>query len=282
MDINRWLRTPAFWGILLILGGIAMLIQNLVGFELGGLFWGAVFILAGVAFLAQLNRSDHPWWPQLPGIILLGIGASILLDVVLPSLSRYFGGLLVLGGIGLAFLLVYLRQRQGNRLAVRSRGVRGLRDTPRRGAPPRSSGRRPFRSRALGRAPAEAGRRRARPTPPPCATSPSPSSRPSSSTRARERSGGPSRSPSRSPERGPRDRHRGRHGVHDALRHRHGPCRLRGHQRDAPPAPPARALEGRGRPGTRRAPPSRRSRRSRAPPPSTRLKQVTTRRPSPS
>lgn len=112
MDINRWIRTPAFWGILLILGGIAMLIQNLVGFELGGLFWGAVFILAGVAFLAQLNRADHPWWPLLPGIISLGIGASILLDVVLPSLSRYFGGLLVLGGIGLAFLLVYLRQRQ--------------------------------------------------------------------------------------------------------------------------------------------------------------------------
>ena len=112
MDINRWLRTPAFWGIFLILGGIALLFQNLFHIELGGLFWGTAFILAGVAFILQINRPERPWWPLIPGLALLGIGAQILLDVILPSLSQYFGGLLVLGGIGLAFLLVYLRERR--------------------------------------------------------------------------------------------------------------------------------------------------------------------------
>jgi hypothetical protein len=112
MEVNRWLRTPAFWGILLILGGIAMLFQNLFDIRLGGLFWGTAFLLGGVAFIIQINRPERPWWPLIPGVTLLGIGTSILLGVLLPSVERYLGGALVLGGIGLAFLLVYLRQRE--------------------------------------------------------------------------------------------------------------------------------------------------------------------------
>jgi hypothetical protein len=110
--VNRWLRTPAFWGILLILGGVAMLVQNLLDIRLGGLFWGAAFLLGGLAFIMQANRPEQPWWPYIPGITMVGIGAAILLDAILPGLSDLFSGLLILGGIGLAFLLIYLRDRR--------------------------------------------------------------------------------------------------------------------------------------------------------------------------
>jgi hypothetical protein len=112
MDINRWLRTPAFWGIFLILGGIAMLFQNLFDIQLGGLFWGTAFIIGGIAFLMQLSRTEQAWWPLIPGITMLGLGTSILLGVIFPRLAEYFDGLLVLGSIGLAFVLVYLRERR--------------------------------------------------------------------------------------------------------------------------------------------------------------------------
>jgi hypothetical protein len=108
----KWLGSRIFWGAVLILGGVMLLLQNLGNFEFGGLFWGALFLLGGIFFLSAYLNNHANWWAFIPGFPLLGIGVLILLDVLAPQLSNVIGGSIVLGAIGLAFLAVYLVDRR--------------------------------------------------------------------------------------------------------------------------------------------------------------------------
>jgi hypothetical protein len=80
-------------------------------FSGGDIFWGIFLGLIGVVFLTNFLRNRSNWWMSIPGIILLVIGIGIILDVALPDVSRVIEGSLILGGIGLAFWLVYLTNR---------------------------------------------------------------------------------------------------------------------------------------------------------------------------
>ncbi len=48
----KLLKSRILWGILLVAGGIALLLENLDILRLGGLIWGAVLGIAGIVFLA--------------------------------------------------------------------------------------------------------------------------------------------------------------------------------------------------------------------------------------
>jgi hypothetical protein len=108
----KLLRSRILWGILLVAGGIALLLENLDILRLGGLIWGVVLGIAGIIFLSVYFENRNNWWSLIPGVSLLGLSFSALLGFFSPSLSESVGSSLVLGGICLSFVLVYLVNRE--------------------------------------------------------------------------------------------------------------------------------------------------------------------------
>lgn len=108
----KWLESRVVWGSLLILAGVVFLLQNLFNFRLGDLFWGLLFALGGLIFISVFINNRAQWWSLIPGFVLLGIAGTILVNSYLPGLQDILGGLFVLGGIGVAFLAVYLADRR--------------------------------------------------------------------------------------------------------------------------------------------------------------------------
>ncbi len=90
-------------GLILILTGALYLLQTMgILDNVGDVFWGAIFLAAGVLFLFAFFTGS--WWAAIPGCVLAGIGALILL----PDSLEAYGGALFLGAIALAFWLVYV------------------------------------------------------------------------------------------------------------------------------------------------------------------------------
>jgi hypothetical protein len=99
-----------FGGILLILGGVLLLLQKMLpGFlvfeNLPGLYVALGFWIASLVFLFFLLRGE--WWAAIPGLTLAGIGSLIAFGEQLGD----WGGSVVVGSIGLSFLLIYLIRR---------------------------------------------------------------------------------------------------------------------------------------------------------------------------
>lgn len=100
------------WGGLLILMGVLFLLENLGFYRLSSLFWILVFALAGIFFITVYLQNKQNWWSLIPALTLLSLGLLVLLNWIVPELAEYWGGPIVLGGIGCSFLLVYLVERQ--------------------------------------------------------------------------------------------------------------------------------------------------------------------------
>lgn len=106
------------WGGVLVLLGFGFLLQNLGIFDIFGLipeslwtvFWIGAFGSAGALFLVGLWLNRENWWMAIPGFVLLGLSATILVDEFLPGFP--FSGSLFLGSIGLAFITVYVMNRE--------------------------------------------------------------------------------------------------------------------------------------------------------------------------
>lgn len=109
--MTRWLESRLFWGALLIIGGVLLLLQNIFGLELGGLFWTVAFGLGGLFFLSIFLSNRENWWALIPGMTLIGIGLTIGSGYLPPPLGDVLGGTFVLGAIGLSFLLIFLFNR---------------------------------------------------------------------------------------------------------------------------------------------------------------------------
>lgn len=94
------------FGVVLLLAGGLLLMQALgVLQEANNWFWGALFLLAGGAFMSLLFSGY--WWAVFPGMTLLALGVTALL----PEAWDNYEGLVFLGGIGLAFWIVYFMDR---------------------------------------------------------------------------------------------------------------------------------------------------------------------------
>lgn len=94
-------------GGLLVLIGIASLLQTLNIIPFGEFLWGVLFALGGVAFIVYLLQNHEAWWAIIPGVILMGLGAVILISSLIPNLEDAYGGFIFMGVISLAFWLVY-------------------------------------------------------------------------------------------------------------------------------------------------------------------------------
>jgi hypothetical protein len=99
-------------GLLLVLGGALLLLQslNLLRGTWENAIWTVVFGAVGIYCLTLFFTNRKNWWWLLPGIILLGMAVSNLLELVFPQ-ADYLSGVIILGGIGIAFIAVYLNDR---------------------------------------------------------------------------------------------------------------------------------------------------------------------------
>jgi hypothetical protein len=103
----------AIGGILLIIVGILLLLQN-IGIFVGvvALIWTLIFAAGGAIFLYMFLTTRANWWAIIPGLALLGIAALIALDEFWPQVGEVLGGTIFLGGIGLSFWIIYLTKRE--------------------------------------------------------------------------------------------------------------------------------------------------------------------------
>lgn len=119
----KLLSSRLFWGLVLVIGGILLLLDTFGIFKGGALFWTIVSGVAGLLFLSLYVTNHDNWWALIPGIIFLALSATIGLNSFLPGFSdTNLGGTVILGGIALSFLLVYLADR-GNWWAIIPAGV---------------------------------------------------------------------------------------------------------------------------------------------------------------
>jgi hypothetical protein len=104
---------PIAFAVLLIVGGVLLLLQNLniltVGWE--GI-WAILFTLGGLTFVAVYLSDRENWWALIPGFTLLGIGGLIGWEMIAPNTSDKWGGAFFLGAIALAFWIIYLTRRE--------------------------------------------------------------------------------------------------------------------------------------------------------------------------
>lgn len=107
----KWLESRLFWGVVLIVAGVLFLLQNLFGVQLGGIFWSALFVLGGLFFLSVYFTERANWWAIIPGFTLVGIGLNVGLGALFPAVEDILGGTIVLGSIGLSFLVIYFLNR---------------------------------------------------------------------------------------------------------------------------------------------------------------------------
>jgi hypothetical protein len=111
MQAMKLVTSRILCGVLLIAGGVIFLLENFGYLTIGALFWAVLLGLAGIAFLSAFLSNRQNWWTLIPGMVLLAVAVLIFLDYAFPQGTGDWGGVIVLGGIGLSFLLVYLSNR---------------------------------------------------------------------------------------------------------------------------------------------------------------------------
>jgi len=102
------LESRILWGGLLVLAGVLFLIQNLGIFRVADLFWVVLLVLAGVFFISIFLQNKSNWWALIPGLTLFSVGISALLNWISPNHLERWNGVILLGGIGLSFALIYI------------------------------------------------------------------------------------------------------------------------------------------------------------------------------
>jgi hypothetical protein len=122
----RWSNWRYFVGGGLLLMGVVALLQVLGLLPTEGTFgavvFGVLFAGVGIAFLSILSQGRQNWWAVIPGMVLLSLGILILLGGFAPAVADVIGGAIFLGGISLAFWLVFFLTPQ-NWWAVIPAGV---------------------------------------------------------------------------------------------------------------------------------------------------------------
>ena len=106
----KLLTSKVFWGLILVLGGILLLLQQLGVVEGSEVFWMAACAVAGVLFLIALIANREAWWAVIPGFSLIAVALGVALETFSSAPGEIVGAV-ILGGIGLSFLVVYLIQR---------------------------------------------------------------------------------------------------------------------------------------------------------------------------
>ena len=110
--MKSWFGSRYFWGGLIVLAGVILLLQSLDLIEFGFLLWSFLFALGGAIFLSIFASNRENWWAIIPGLTLISIALLIGLEYFAPDLADDWGGSIVLLGIGSSFVVIYLLDHQ--------------------------------------------------------------------------------------------------------------------------------------------------------------------------
>lgn len=106
--MKNLLGSRYFWGGLLIVIGLVVLLESLDLVDFGGLTWAIIFAVIGIGFLPVFFSNKDNWWALIPAFTLLSAALAIILSEFWIKESGPWSGFIVLLGIGLSFLVIYL------------------------------------------------------------------------------------------------------------------------------------------------------------------------------
>jgi hypothetical protein len=95
----------------ILIGGI-FLLQYLGFIVFGAFLWAIIFGLGGVIFLSVFFSDREMWWAIIPGFALISIALVIASDNLFSDWAGDLGGLIILGGLGMSFVVVYFINRE--------------------------------------------------------------------------------------------------------------------------------------------------------------------------
>jgi len=104
------LTSRIFWGLVLVLGGIILLLESMGVLEGSEVFWMVILAIGGILFLVAFISNRGAWWAIIPGVSSLALATGLGLDSFV-NIGGDILGAIVLGGIGLSFVIVYLIER---------------------------------------------------------------------------------------------------------------------------------------------------------------------------
>jgi hypothetical protein len=104
----RWPILRILWGLLLILAGVLFLLNSIGMITIGDYQWAIILGIGGLAFLSIFISDRNQWWWLFPAFALLMVSMIIWFENAYPALRGDVSGCIAMGGIGLAFLLVFL------------------------------------------------------------------------------------------------------------------------------------------------------------------------------
>lgn len=105
----KWPILRVLWGLLFILAGILFLLNSIGTITIGDFQWAIILGIGGLGFLSVFIADRNHWWALFPAFGLLIGGTVLFLENAFPALPDDFVGAIAMGGIGLAFLLIFLR-----------------------------------------------------------------------------------------------------------------------------------------------------------------------------
>jgi hypothetical protein len=108
----KWLKSGIVWGVLLILAGVLFLLNALNVIQISDYLWAILFLFAGIVFLTVFIENRKNWWAIIPGFVLIGVGLVALFNLLIPEFPESLGGGIVLGSLSIAFILIYLFNRE--------------------------------------------------------------------------------------------------------------------------------------------------------------------------
>ncbi len=108
----KWFTSATFWGVVLILAGILFLLQTFNIIPGGSVLFSTALVVFSVLFLSVYFGDRRHWWALIPGIILLGLAATISVSVFFPEWDGNVSGAIFLGSIGVSFWAVYFDNRR--------------------------------------------------------------------------------------------------------------------------------------------------------------------------
>jgi hypothetical protein len=92
----------------MILAGAIFLLENLGFIAISPYLWGGLLVAGGLIFLYLYVSNREEWWYIIPAFILLGVGAILILLTAFPDIRGELVPTIILGAIGLSFIIVYL------------------------------------------------------------------------------------------------------------------------------------------------------------------------------
>jgi hypothetical protein len=103
-------RTDTFWGGLLVVAGVVLLLLNLGVFGAADEIVGSLLLGAGGVLFLGLFVARAQWWAAIPAGVLLSLATLTAIEQIAPRQAEVWGGALFLGGTSLGFWAIALTQ----------------------------------------------------------------------------------------------------------------------------------------------------------------------------